>query len=386
LFAYKVNTADTRNPSGTKSAGSRNKKEKIMTDFMGKDGFQWFVGVVEDRQDPKFLGRVRVRCLGYHTVDLIQLPTEDLPWAHPMNPITSATISGVGQTPLGAVEGTWVVGFFQDGAEAQMPIIIGTLPGVPTALPDTESNQGFQDITGNYPKYKEETDVNRLAVNDADNPHSTLTIRKADRDLKVGVANVDATDIVDDPLLADDGGNWDEPETPYAATYPKNHVYETEGGHIREFDDSIGAERIHERHTSGTGYEIGPDGTKITRVKKDNYSLISADEYVHIQGQERHTTDGGLRVKVNNRSVFGNHYNIEVGANANCTVEVTSGDINLVSQQGDVNIKAGKNFNLDVAGNMNVRVQQNAIEEVTGKKDELVIGNNKKTGKRIDLN
>ena len=83
-----------------------------MKNFMGKDGFQWFVGVVEDRQDPKKLGRVRVRCLGYHSENISDLPTSDLPWAHPMNPITSATVSGVGQTPLGVVEGTWVVGFF----------------------------------------------------------------------------------------------------------------------------------------------------------------------------------------------------------------------------------------------------------------------------------
>ena len=356
-----------------------------MTEFMGKDGFQWFVGVVEDRQDPKFLGRVRVRCLGYHTTDLTQLPTADLPWAHPMNPITSATISGVGQTPLGAVEGTWVMGFFQDGADAQMPVIMGTLPGIPLTLPDTESNEGFQDITGNYPKYKDETDMNRLAVNDTDNPHSTLTIRKADRDLAVGVANVDATDIVDDPLLADDGGNWDEPETSYAATYPKNHVYETEGGHIKEYDDSIGAERIHERHTSGTGYEIGPDGTKITRVKKDNYTLVSADEYVHIQGQERHTTDGGLRVKVNNRSVFGNHYNIEVGANANCTVEVVSGDINLISQQGDVNIKAGKNMNIDVAQALSIKVG-GAITETSKSKTESADETHQMNAAEQDIN
>ena len=373
-----------------------------MANFMGRDGFQWFVGVVEDRQDPKFLGRVKVRCLGYHPDNLTKLPTADLPWAHPMNPITSATVSGVGQTPLGSVEGTWVVGFFQDGAEAQMPVIIGTLPGVPSSLPEKAelgddgiyNGQGFQDyINGNYPKYAE-TDINRLAVNDTENPHSTLTIRKADRDLAVGVANVDATDIVDDVLEADDGGNWDEPETTYNAVYPKNHVMETEGGHLREFDDTPGAMRIHERHASGTGYEVDNDGTKITRVKKDNYTLVSADEYVHIQGQERHTTDGGLKVKVNNRplaaapgqSTTGNHYNIEVGAGANVTIEVQKGDIKLVSQQGDVNIKAGKNFNLDVAGNMNVRVLQDAIEEVTGKKDELVVGNNKKTGKRIDLN
>ena len=30
--------------------------------FMGMDGFVWFTGVVEDRNDPSKLGRVKVRC------------------------------------------------------------------------------------------------------------------------------------------------------------------------------------------------------------------------------------------------------------------------------------------------------------------------------------
>ena len=30
-----------------------------MKNFMGKDGFQWFVGVVEDRNDPQKLGRLK---------------------------------------------------------------------------------------------------------------------------------------------------------------------------------------------------------------------------------------------------------------------------------------------------------------------------------------
>ena len=108
-----------------------------------------------------------------------------------MNPITSATVSGVGQTPLGVVEGTWVVGFFQDGEDAQQPIIMGTLPGVPASLPRKGGDKGFQDtLNGNYPKYTE-TDVNRLAVNDTNNPHPTLTLRKADRDLVVGTAQID---------------------------------------------------------------------------------------------------------------------------------------------------------------------------------------------------
>ena len=43
--------------------------------FMGRDGFMWFVGVVEDRNDPERLGRVRVRALGYHTEDEPKIPT-----------------------------------------------------------------------------------------------------------------------------------------------------------------------------------------------------------------------------------------------------------------------------------------------------------------------
>ena len=35
--------------------------------FMGLGGFLWFSGVVEDRQDPLKVGRLRVRILGQHT-------------------------------------------------------------------------------------------------------------------------------------------------------------------------------------------------------------------------------------------------------------------------------------------------------------------------------
>ena len=354
--------------------------------FMGKDGFQWFVGVVEDRQDPQKLGRVRVRCLGYHTEIHEDLKTEDLPWAHPMNPITSATISGIGQTPLGPVEGTWVVGFFSDGADAQQPIIMGTLPGVPNELPTKDGSKGFQDrLNANYPKYKDEPDTNRLAVNDEENPHPTLTLRKADRDIAVGVANTDITTVVDDIVQADQSAFWDEPETTYAAKYPFNHVMETEGGHLREYDDTVGAKRIHERHSSGTGYEIFDDGTKITRVKKDNYNIVSADEYCHIQGTARETIDGGLRVKVNNNAQASNNYAIEVGSGANVTIEVQNGDINLISQLGDVNIKAGKNMNIDVNTDLNIKVG-GAITETSKSKTESAENTHQMNANLQDIN
>ena len=100
--------------------------------FMGADGFIWFTGVVEDRDDPEALGRVRVRCLGYHTEDLNDIPTADLPWAHVMHPVTDPSMQGLGNTPSFLVEGSWVVGFFLDAKEKQQPMIIGSLPGVPT--------------------------------------------------------------------------------------------------------------------------------------------------------------------------------------------------------------------------------------------------------------
>ena len=328
-----------------------------MSEFMGKNGFNWFVGVVEDRSDPKSLGRLRVRCLGYHTEDLVKLPTADLPWAHVMNPITSATVSGLGQSPLGAVEGSWVVGFFQDGEDAQMPVIIGTLPGIPDALPDTEAKKGFQDsVNGVYPKYKNETDVNRLSVNDEELPHSTLTIRKADRTTDMGRADFNEvqafmSDLDNQTIPGDDGTSFSEPNIPYDATYPHNHVYESEGGHIREMDDTPGKERIHERHASGTGYEVHPNGSKVSRVKKDNYDLITGDSFVHIKGDQSTTVDGGVRVFVNaDASTDDHNYTIEVGNNANVNIQVNKGNVNLVTNEGDINLKSGRNINMETLG------------------------------------
>jgi len=369
-----------------------------MSEFMGKNGFQWFVGVVEDRQDPKTLGRLRVRCLGYHTEDLIKLPTSDLPWSHVMNPITSATVSGLGQTPLGAVEGTWVVGFFQDGADAQQPIIIGTLPGVPSELPtkiekgddDKYPGNGFQDyINAVYPKYKEESDVNRLAVNDKDLPHSTLTIRKADRTVSIGRADFDPVELgrantTAQQIDGDDGTNFSEPETLYNAEYPYNHVYESEAGHIREMDDTPGAERIHERHASGSGYEIHPDGTKVTRVKQDNYDLTYGQHYTHIRGSQSTTVNGGVKVFVNASGEGGRdalkqyHYTIQVGKNANVNIQVDKGDVNVVTTDGDINLKSGKDIVLDAA--QGIRLKSKSLDsEQSGDWNETTLNKTENT-------
>ena len=98
-----------------------------MQKIFNKDGFNWWIGVVEDRMDPEFLGRCRVRIFGYHTDDKDKLPVKGLPWAIPIQPITSAAMSGKGSSPLGPVEGTWVLGFFFDGDDMQQPAMLGTI-------------------------------------------------------------------------------------------------------------------------------------------------------------------------------------------------------------------------------------------------------------------
>ena len=285
-----------------------------------------------------------------------------------------------------------MIGFFQDGEDAQMPVIIGTLPGIPDSLPVTESHKGFQDsVNGAYPKYKDETDVNRLAVGDENNPHSSLTIRKADRTTDMGRADFNSVDLRvanadPDTLPGDDGTAFSAPTTPYDATYPYNHVYESEGGHIREMDDTPGKERIHERHSSGSGYEIHPNGTKVTRVKKDNYNLVTGDDYVHIKGDQSTTTDGGVRVFVNaDGSTANGHYTIEVGNNANINIQVNKGNVNVITTQGDINLKSGANIQLDAAQGIYLR-SQTLSAEIDGNWVERVTGNNTKTGKEINLN
>jgi len=125
--------------------------------------FTWWQGIVEDRDDPAKLGRYRVRIFGHHTQSKERLPTAHLPWAVPMQPITSAGISGIGHSPTGLVEGSAVVGFFADGDNGQIPIIMGSL-GVASYLPredDTgpvididRSLVGFFDPKGTHPHYR----------------------------------------------------------------------------------------------------------------------------------------------------------------------------------------------------------------------------------------
>tara|TARA_R110002012_G_scaffold122507_6_gene272587 strand:- start:7056 stop:8447 length:1392 start_codon:yes stop_codon:yes gene_type:complete len=89
-----------------------------------------WTGVVEDRNDPLFLNRVRVRIYGIHTHEKQMIATPDLPWSQVIMPVTSSSLSGLGTTTHGLVEGSQVVGFFRDKNKLD-PIVTGTYVGIP---------------------------------------------------------------------------------------------------------------------------------------------------------------------------------------------------------------------------------------------------------------
>lgn len=260
--------------------------------FHGTKTIFW-VGVVEERDDSKAedklrLGRVRVRVLGFHSEQTVEndstgegIPVNQLHWAFPISPINTANVNGIGQSPLGVVEGSWVVGLSMDGPPMQELFILGTLPGVPKKRL-TPNNQGFCDPNNKYPKdeFLGESDVNRLARVQKVS-QTCVTTKRGQEERAVPKAG---------------GGIWKEPATPYAAKYPFNHVRESESGHIEEWDDTEGKERIHTRHTKGTFTEWHPNGDEVHKVIGDGYEVTFKDRNMYVKGDLNITVLGDAKI------------------------------------------------------------------------------------------
>ena len=300
--------------------------------FMGRDGFTWFMGICEDRNDPKALGRIRVRCFGYHTEDLTKLPTQDLPWSQVILPPTAQPGSLPNITP-----GQWVFGFFRDPDMLQEPMVLGVMAGINSSGADTR--EGFGDPNaesaldtqdkkykakpdfGPYPILVGQPDTSRLSSGGLLQEHPEIAKRDEEATKEVLIANDEPGDpnkwnelLTTDTSKAGEAASGTNPETGEARTpkkrrepeYPYNHVRETESGHIQEFDDTPFAERIYEKHKSGTFYEIDADGNKVTRIVGDRYEIVAGAEYVNVKGDVNLTIDSNC-----NTYIKGN-WNIQV--------------------------------------------------------------------------
>ena len=286
---------------------------------MGKDGFNWFIGVIESRQDPEHCGRVRVRCLGHHTDDTNLIPTADLPWAHVMMPVTAGANSGIGFSPHFLLEGTWVVGFFRDPA-MQEPVVMGALPGrnnsVTTDFTIASSSEtggqskkgGFKDPAGKYPLelYINSVDTNLLAQNDpGDTSDGHDYSKQTQAHPSYGVkGGSEVNDKVHPKWKYLVGKALTEvelqqvPSTQEKSAYPFNHVFESESGHYVEFDDTKDNERIHLYHRKGTLIEIDKDGHVVLKTP-DNVNMttiIGGDQDTYVKGNYSLTVDGNMNI------------------------------------------------------------------------------------------
>lgn len=248
------------------------------------DNFMPFFGVVEGLDDPEKMGRVQVRCYGYHSSNKAFIPSDMLNWFSCVVS-NSAGVSGVGQSPTGYVKGSTVFGYFLS-EDLQDGIVIGSITGKPTT--SALASLGFNDPDGVYPLYTNESDVNKLARGDSSHP---VFQKRSNRKTGVPIAG---------------GGSWNEPAYSNNANYPDNDVLETKGGHIREMDNTEGNERIHEMHKSGTYYEVDKDGNRVVRVVGDGYEIIAGAKFANVRGNCNLTVEGDV-----NTVVQGN-MNIEV--------------------------------------------------------------------------
>ena len=341
-----------------------------------------YYGVVESRADPKQLGRVRVRIVGIHTEDKVLLPTSDLPWATVLT--HDGANSGLGTSPSFYVEGTWVLVDFFD-KDMQEPYVLGGIAGIPAAVASTDV--GFNDPNGTYPRVANVSDVHENARGDleAASPVARDSIRKT----SIPSADFDGFDIptvgsnltvsgstggtFNEPLVVD-GGTTDTAGT-YKPTYPNNHVYSTEKGHLLEFDDTTGHSRIALTHSAGSYQEYSNDGTYVSHIVSKMFEIVSSDKSSLIEGDSIETIDKSLKLKVNKLGASGNHYDIEIGEGANFNIMVRSGALNM-NVNGNVNILSNDdinmscdNFRLDASNKVTISSGDKMLLDSSGEND-----------------
>jgi hypothetical protein len=211
----------------------------MITMSAGNEGFKWFIGVVEDRDDPQKLGRVRVRIYNLHDESKAIVPTDKLPWATPLMPLSSSGLSQVGISPTGVQVGSTVFGFFLDGGEVSIPVLFGVLAGI-------------NDI-----------------------PELAQEINTLDKE----------------PYAV-------EPPSAYNSKYPFNKVIQTERGHVIEIDDTPNFERLHAFHRSGTYVEIDQDGRRVDKIVGDGFEIAIKNKTLYVQGDLKIEVKGNYSLNV----------------------------------------------------------------------------------------
>jgi hypothetical protein len=144
--------------------------------FIGGN-FIWWIGRIADNSSwrdnelsgkfvnagdiPGFGKRYKVRIMGVHDASEQEIPSDQLPWANIMYPVTAGSGLGGSYQTANLRQGMFVFGFYMDGQDMQVPVIMGVLgnnaqTALETKIGKGDSNfdptsgfaQGQEDIKG----------------------------------------------------------------------------------------------------------------------------------------------------------------------------------------------------------------------------------------------
>ena len=140
----------------------------LKTNFLGKDGFRWWIGQVapEEAQGDQLnqIGntwgcRLKVRIYGYHPADITELPDKSLPWAQVLLSSQGGSGKANRSRSVRISPGDTVMGFFLDGDDAQLPVILGIFANTGNYYAsDEEYKSPFEPFTGYTSKIKPNND------------------------------------------------------------------------------------------------------------------------------------------------------------------------------------------------------------------------------------
>lgn len=127
--------------------------------------------------------------------------------------------------------------------------------------------------------------------------------------------------------------------------YPYNDVYETQSGHVVEYDDTPGGERILIRHKSGSGVELRADGSIVMKTEANVVTSVAGQSALIVEGD------------------------VSIQSNGNLTLKVA----------GDLNIDVGGNINVNAGGDKRENISGASRENVGGAKGSIVRGSRSST-------
>lgn len=204
--------------------------------------------------------------------------------------------------------------------------------------PEAEASEGipfygFQDPTGEFPRkeYWRGSSINKAArgVGKPNDLTVSGTFKQIDLEL----------------------------EETQPSIYPYNQVKETYSGHVIEYDDTAGGERILIKHRSGTGIELRPDGTIYISSVKNSLQTVGKDMKVIVEGDTKLAYKGNVDMWVEG------NFNVDVG-----------GDYN-IKTKGHKREKIGKNHRKFISGTNELLVKKSNATKVVGSSVDLCLDN-----------